>query len=276
MLLGVSALVVGQECAASALINAPSFDGAAACPRPPPGATEHWIEHDGARLAVWRIPGRVPAKTVLVLHGVRDQRSSMLGVARGFQDAGYEVLLVDLRGHGCSSGRYLTYGVRDSGDLVAVLDALASRASVGVYGPSYGGAAALQLAARERRVHSVVTVSTFSSLRAVVPDYAHRYMGPIATIVPAWFLARVYRDAEARAHFRIDEADTARIAQRSHARILLLHGDADEHIPVAHARRLHRALPASELVVLRGMNHDTIMGSPRTLELARAFMQRTL
>ena len=66
---------------------------------------------------------------------------------------------------------------------------------VSLYGPSYGGAVALQTAARDERVEAVVSVATFSSLRAVVPPYADRLIPVIGGVLPAVFLDSVVDDA---------------------------------------------------------------------------------
>ena len=53
--------------------------------------------------------------------------------------AGYRVALVDLRGHGRSTGEYLTYGVREAQDVSQVIDAMEQQqliaGTIGVFGP---------------------------------------------------------------------------------------------------------------------------------------------
>jgi hypothetical protein len=77
-----------------------------------------------ASLSVWVLePPEKPKATVFVLHGHADCKESFLPTAQAFKSAGYRAVLVDLRGHGHSSGEYLTFGVQESRDLVEVLDA---------------------------------------------------------------------------------------------------------------------------------------------------------
>ena len=79
-------------------------------------------------IATWCVEPETAARgTIVLLHGVRLDKHSMLPAARAFLDAGYRVVLLDLRGHGRSGGGYLTYGVDDAGDVSGVLDALESR-----------------------------------------------------------------------------------------------------------------------------------------------------
>jgi pimeloyl-ACP methyl ester carboxylesterase len=217
-----------------------------------------------ASIALWILERRAaqPRGTVLLLHGIRDTKRSLLGVAEALAEAGFRAVLVDLRGHGHSTGDWLSYGPREGADLQQVLDALAQRGElalpVGAYGASYGGAAALQLAQRDPRVRAVVTVATFTRMNEIVPLYASR-------LLPAWFVSRA--DVEAAlvragelGEFRPEEADSVAAIGRTSAAVLLLHGRADDNVPVEHSEALHAAAPShSRLLRIDGRDHRTIM-----------------
>ena len=112
-----------------------------------------------ALLSVWIMePSRRPLQgTVLLLHGIRDSKSSMRGMGQVLADGGFRSVLIDLRGHGSSTGDWLTYGVVDSQDLTQVLDALDRRnllaEPVGVFGCSYGAATASSRSSQLRPAH---------------------------------------------------------------------------------------------------------------------------
>lgn len=218
-----------------------------------------------ASLSVWvmRPEGAAPPRgTILVLHGIRDQKRTMRGVARAFRDAGYTAVLVDLRGHGRSTGDDLSYGVFDGRDLSQVLDELDRRGlltlPVGVYGPSYGGAAGLQLAARDERVGAVVTIATFSRLRDVVPAYCQRFL-PLDALIDEDSVDAAVSRAGLAAGFDADEADCVAAIAKTRARVLIVHGDADDRVPVAHARELAAAAGGrGELLIVPGKDHIAI------------------
>jgi pimeloyl-ACP methyl ester carboxylesterase len=226
-----------------------------------------------ASLSVWTIEGRRaarPTPTVLVLHGIRDRKASMLGWGRRLATAGFRAVLVDLRGHGRSSGRWLTYGVVDRRDLSQVIDALAGQGLVegpmGVFGVSYGAAVAIELAGIDRRVVAVVAVAPFSSLRAVVPLYVERLLPGLGRLVPARRIDRAIDEAGERASFDPDDASPLRSIRRTAAHVLLLHGSEDRKIPPSHSATLHReALDHSRLIVVDGEGHDSIMADRRQI-----------
>jgi pimeloyl-ACP methyl ester carboxylesterase len=217
--------------------------------------------------------------TVVVLHGIRDSKTSMLGLGRSFSDAGYRAVLVDLRGHGESTGDYLSFGAREGRDLVQVVERLTTEGllalPLGVYGPSYGGAAALQLARHEPRVRAIVTVATFTRMRDIVPLYAAR-------VAPSWFVTRRDLDdamdrAGAHGGFRPDDSDSVAAISETKAQVLLLHGRADANIPWQHGEALHSAAPThSRLIVVEGKDHGSIMSDETATRESLAWFDRWL
>ncbi|MEL6545900.1 MAG: hypothetical protein AAFQ82_14820, partial [Myxococcota bacterium] len=69
-----------------------------------------------AELDVWVIdPKEAPKGTVLVLHGVYDKKRTMVGFGKMLRNSnGLRAVLVDLRGHGHSTGDYLSFQPRQS------------------------------------------------------------------------------------------------------------------------------------------------------------------
>ena len=98
-----------------------------------------------------------PRATILVLHGLQDKKTSMILMGKLLAAQGYRAILLDSRGHGRSSGQWLTYGAIESRDLAQVLDDLEQRQllaePVGAYGASLGGATAILHAREEYGLH---------------------------------------------------------------------------------------------------------------------------
>src|SRR5262249_8643865 len=123
------------------------------------------------RLAGWWIPTRgAPARAhVLFFHGNAGNVSHRLAHAASLSSAGLDVLLVDYRGYGRSTGRPSEAGLhRDAQASLAALRAGAGvdPARIVLMGESLGGAVALGLAV-EMPPLALVLQSTFTSLRAV-------------------------------------------------------------------------------------------------------------
>jgi len=218
-----------------------------------------------ATLVSWLLePSAQPARgSIVLLHGVRQDRRSLLGAGQAFADAGYRSILVDLRGHGESSGTFLTYGAVETHDLSQLLDGLSSAGvelgPVGVYGFSYGAAVAIDLGARDRRVAAVVAVAPFASLRAVLADYRTQYLpAPLNRIPDSWFDLAL-GDASWLASFDPEQSSPLRSIASSTTHQLLIHGTADTQVPLRHSQALFDvAGPLAELLAIPGATHHSL------------------
>ena len=147
-----------------------SFADRLNCPSQGRPAGEALTTSDGVRIAGWYIPAESDpgptAATVVLAHADGANKSEMLPWA-DLLHADYNLVLFDFRNHGQSSGAVTTMGLREAGDLRTVLDWLekAKRpTSIAVLGVSMGGAAAINDAASDSRVTSVVLDSTHATL----------------------------------------------------------------------------------------------------------------
>jgi pimeloyl-ACP methyl ester carboxylesterase len=215
-----------------------------------------------------------PLGTVFLLHGIRSDKTSMRGWGRMLADAGFRAVLVDLRGHGRSTGDWLSYGVVESRDLAQALDALEARGlrigSVGVMGISYGAATAIEWAGSDPRISAVVAVAPFASLREVVPGYS-----PLP--LPATFVNGAIDMAGRQGGFDPDKASPVDAISRTRAHVLLVHGEADGRIPPWHSQQIFdRGRDHAELLLVPGAGHGSIGDEPILLARAPGWFVRYL
>ncbi|HZD15061.1 MAG TPA: alpha/beta fold hydrolase, partial [Pseudonocardiaceae bacterium] len=127
----------------------------------------------GVRFHVQRLAASRPAMTrpvppVVLIHGLgMDNLSSFyFTLANPLANAGADVILYDLRGHGLTERPRTGYRVDDSvADLAALLDALDVEGPVHLVGNSYGGTVALGFAvAHPDQVASLVLVEAHFSV----------------------------------------------------------------------------------------------------------------
>jgi pimeloyl-ACP methyl ester carboxylesterase len=255
-----------KEAAVSALVVAPNHGAAAFAPVP--GEVRVSVGPPAASLSLELVDTEAPRGTVFVLHGIRAGKQWMRGWGEMLRDAGLRAVLVDLRGHGRSTGDYMSYGVVEARDLSQALDELEKRGlvagKVGAMGTSYGAATAIEWAGIDPRVAAVVAVAPFESLRAVVPGYT-----PVP--LPASFVDRCIDQAGARAGFDPDLASPLSAIGKTRAPVLLFHGREDERIPFAQSERLAAAAPDhAELVLVPRAGHESIMNDETGVIRARA------
>jgi pimeloyl-ACP methyl ester carboxylesterase len=208
-----------------------------------------------------------PKGTVLVVHGIYAQSVWMLGPAKALSKAGYRAVLVDLRGHGRSTGKYLSFGTQEAKDLSGVIDDLERRrlvsGPIGVYGISYGATSSIHLAGIDPRVRAVVAVAPFSAMREEVPKFVKAWVPGVGWMIPEETYQQAINQAGQQAGFNPDEADATRAIRRTEAQVLLMHGTNDWIVPHRHSQRLHAAArDHSSLVLIPGHGHTVIWIDP--------------
>jgi len=196
---------------------------------------------DGQRLHGWWIRARRrPALAhVLLFHGNAGNISHRLGMARLLVDAGFDLLLFDYRGYGLSTGTPGEEGTYR--DARAARGAWLAREGVDpariIYlGESLGGGVAAELAV-EHPPLGLVLQSTFTSIR----DMARIHY----PFIPAFAVPDAY--------------PTLDRVRRLSSPLLVIHGELDDIVPVAHGRALFEAAPQPKTMhVLRGAGHNDL------------------
>jgi len=117
---------------------------------------------------------------------LRYQKELMILWAWLLAQEGYRVLLVDLRAHGESSGRVLSCGKYETADLRQVLDRLTEQrlcdGALGVLGVGYGANLALNWAARDPRVLTVVALAPYNQPEQAFERMAREHNSSISPL----------------------------------------------------------------------------------------------
>jgi dipeptidyl aminopeptidase/acylaminoacyl peptidase len=215
---------------------------------------------DGTRLLGWWLPASKAARTILVLHGVKKNRTDVVRAALALRFAGFNVLLFDGRGHGHSGGRYITYGFFERRDVESAIEwllneKLVGKEGIGLAGESMGAAIALQVAAHNDWVRAVWADSPFASLERVTSEFASKVTGlPRPVLHPVlWSTIQV---ANYRGKFDVRLIDPLALAERIKCPVYLVHGTADQLITTEHSMNIYDALPGEkEVWLVPGARH---------------------
>lgn len=203
------------------------------------------------------------AGTVIVLHGIYAAKEAMLHWALYLAERGYRCVLVDLRGHGESTGDRITYGAIETHDLKLLLDELQRRGlagdHVGVLGISYGASIGLMLAAQDDRVATVVGLQPFADAREAVPEFVRASFPKIAAKLSEDDFSQALIRAEKLGSFSWTTVDVRQAVKELKVPILLFHGAKDNWLNPRHSCELIAlAAKDSRLVILPEDNHITL------------------
>jgi len=198
--------------------------------------------------------------TILFLHGKGGNATEWLPDALRALACGFNVLCPDLRGHGRSGGRFITFGLLEREDLKNAVEAARERFGIdasrlGVHSCSYGGAPALQFCAANPDVRALWLESPFGDATAMARHYLHLKSG-----LPSWTLGLTTRWALSRADGRVRAAiglsraeglatmDPVEAAEKIRCPVALVYGKRDELTLPAFLGRLEEALPRATTV----------------------------
>lgn len=201
--------------------------------------TAHTIETgDGERLRAWHLPVPTPQAQVIYFHGNGGNLSLWCDVLVGLRQRGLEVVAVDYRGYGLSTGAPSEQGLyRDAEATTAYVAARLRRAEVPLvyWGRSLGAAVAAHAAARQPP-DGIVLEAGFPDVRSIVASNL---------LMRALALFATYRFA------------TAESMASVRAPALVIHGDRDRVIPYRLGQRLYEALPGPKrFVTVPGGDHN--------------------
>lgn len=200
-----------------------------------------------------------PRGTVVLLHGYGLAQFAMAPWAMRLAEDGWRCVLVDLRGHGKSTGRRIYFGLRETHDLIQLLNALARDGQmappVAAIGESYGAALALRWKEVDPRIGSVVAIAPYAELSNAVVNICHDY----AKWLPAGLVKAGLRNLPSVLKVEPDELDTTTVLTRSPVVALFVAGADDKVAPAAEVRRLYeQSAPGSELVVMPHATHEAL------------------
>ena len=203
---------------------------------------------DGVPTQGWYLPPpATPAPVVVAVHGHRGRRDQFLNQAKFLVQAGYGVVMMDLRQHGESGPGVCTFGLREAEEIRPYLDHVRALPAhrdqkAGIIGWSMGAVTALRAAALYPELASVVADSPFASL---ADQSRHR----VSSIVPrpldayCWAFAMLtgcVLAAEPPSAWNVAEW-LPRIQPRP---IFFIHGLDDNNIPPSATRTLVAAATA--------------------------------
>jgi len=184
----------------------------------------------------WAIDVHPNRGAVLLLHGIRADRRSLVERARFLSRAGYAVLMIDLAAHGESDGERITFGYQEADSVVAATT-YARQAwpdkKLAIVGQSLGGASSI-FAAQRAKADAYVLEAVYSTLHealenrlAIRLDRAGRYIAPLLLWQVSWRLG-----------FEPDDLSPADKIQHVGAPVLIVTGENDRRTTIANSKTL--------------------------------------
>ena len=193
-----------------------------------PQAREVWLDTaDGERVIAWYVPPRDDKPVVLYFHGNGGSLALRVDRFRRITSAGVGLVALSYRGYGGSTGTPSEAGLIADARAAYAYAAALYPGRIAVWGESLGTGVAVALASEQPVTH-VILDSPYSATVDVAADLYW------------YFPVRLLMKDQFRSDQRI---------KRVTAPVLILHGEADDIIPIRYAERLLAQIPGEERMV---------------------------
>ena len=201
---------------------------------------------DGVTLWAWFVPAK-GERAIILIHGIHNNAwgCQTPDYVQAYRQAGFDVFLFDLRGHGQSGGDQFGLGLLEQNDVRDAVELLIEQGFkpgyIGIHGTSYGASIALLATAQIDEIAAVIADSAFANIRDVIGGELKRQ-----TDLPSAFAEILLPGLRLLGlmiySLDIDESAPENVIGRISPRpILLIHGTEDTVIPYEHAKRLKAA-----------------------------------
>ena len=210
---------------------------------------------DGFKLKGYKIKNK-NNKYVILVHGYTSKHEELIGKAKKFYDLGFGILLIDLRAHGKSGGKYITMGVKDSEDLRLWVDYLIEKDNanyIGLFGISMGAATVMtSLESMPSQVKFAVEDCGYSSVWNVLK---YQLCGLFhLPVFPFLYICNLYAKIFAKYDFKTKSS--VKSLANTNIPILMIHGTKDTFVPYYMLDQNFNACKSKkEKLIVEGANH---------------------
>ncbi|MCH3905405.1 MAG: alpha/beta hydrolase [Lactobacillus sp.] len=209
------------------------------------------------------------AKTAVLLPGYGQRRSAMYQYAYFFNQAGYNVLLVDSRGQGASGGK-VSFGYQEKYDLQAWAKRVAKTVGADnqtvVLGVSMGASTALQASSLNLpQVKAIIADSGYTSFEQELNYQAVQTL-QLPKAVKNFVLSAANSACQRQAGFSLKQTDARAALRHNKLPILFIHGLSDHFVPASMSRKNYQAdqgpkklwlVPQAEHIQALNVTEDT-------------------
>lgn len=202
--------------------------------------------------------------TILMLHGISGIKEHNFAIAERFIAAGFYCITYDSRSHGASTGKFVSYGLKEVTDASLILDEADRRfgqnlAPFGLFGISLGASVGLQLIPQDSRIQRAVLVSPFANLETLVGELSQKYLSRIGAKL---FVNLLFWLTEKRTNLPFHQVTPISFADAIDIPIMVVHGENDPFTNINHGRQIYEAIPNQNKVwrlVSQGNHHQVLM-----------------
>ncbi len=206
---------------------------------------------------------------ILVVHGWGSRAEYLSDLALGLRQTGAEVVVLDLPGHGASSGRRLDLKI--AAEAIVAAERHFGRFD-GVVGHSFGGAAVMMAAGsvfpelKPLQAARIALIGSPSSMGEVFNGFASMVgLGRCS-------VGAMRNRAMELVGAQVEDLDGVSVARRIDRPLLVVHAEDDKEVNVGHAQRYIGVSPHVRHLWANGHGHRRIVSAPEVIAAVASFL----
>lgn len=218
------------------------------------------INEEGRRLSGFYLPSDTPSDKFLIgSHGYRSRgKGEFRLMSKYYHDMGFNILLVDHQAAGESEGGIITFGHRESRDLLLWIDLVRNEinkdAQIVLHGVSMGAASVLMLSDKKEILPNVKYIVADCSFSTVTEEFRHNLVKmhlPSGLIIDSVNIVN-----KICAGYSFYDESPNDCVKNACVPILFIHGGSDDFVPTYMSRENYEACTSEkDILIVDGADH---------------------
>jgi hypothetical protein len=245
----------------------------------------------GLTIRGWFIPARIDPSVpnplnalpplVIIVHGWGSNRTRVLRYVEPLHNAGYALLLFDVRGHGESDAYPTPSGIMFRDDVIAALDYAQTRndidhSRIAIFSYSLGAFGSTLAMDQESRIKVIVTDSMPIRMETMIKSELRRHKLPIFPL--AYFIPKIWYYRIGITAKEAKKLDIVSIINRTITPMLLIHSKLDDYISSTDLDYVIAHVPSNrvEHLFIHSPGHRSSETDPAFFAAALPFLKKHL
>ncbi len=173
-------------------------------------------------------------KYIICAHGYRScGKNEFCAIAKFLHESGYNILLIDHRAAGKSDGKYITFGLKESEDMLLwvqyIIDRFGENSKIGLYGISMGSATVTSLCGNDLLPDNVKFAVADCGYTCVYDEFTYHLKNahiPSEPVIKSFDIIN-----KALSKCSVFQMSPLQRVKKSKVPILFIHGEKDDFVP---------------------------------------------
>lgn len=181
----------------------------------------------------------ISKKVILITHGYTVNHIICTQFMKMFFELGFNVLLIDVRAHGKSEGKYTTYGIKEREDMSLWINKIkeiyGDNILLGLHGQSMGGATVLMCSKIRNDINFIISDCPYSNGRDIL---RYKFKQSNVPFFPIYQLVNF--KIKSKYGFDMDDVSPIDDIKESKVPVLFIHGTSDTTTPPWMSKEMYK------------------------------------